>query len=98
MILKAKYYPNGELVDTVFLVETSPTWKAIVHGLGPVKKGIIWRIGSSTKVNTWRDPWIPETTIFQNQLEEGEKPDGVSSRCSSPAGITRVEIGQRDLA
>jgi hypothetical protein len=23
--------------------------------------------------------------------------DGVSSRCSSPAGITRIEIGQRDL-
>jgi hypothetical protein len=46
---KAKYYPNGDLVDTVFPGEASPTWKAIEHGLQFVKKGIIWRIGSGAK-------------------------------------------------
>jgi hypothetical protein len=62
-VLKAKYYPNGELVDTVFPVEESPTWRAVEHGLELLKKGIIWRISSGTKVNIWRDPWIPEITF-----------------------------------
>jgi hypothetical protein len=37
-VLKAKYHPNGELVDTVFLGEASPMWRAIEHGLDLVKK------------------------------------------------------------
>jgi hypothetical protein len=37
-VLKAKYYRNGDLVDTVFPGETSPTKKAIEHGLELVKK------------------------------------------------------------
>jgi hypothetical protein len=40
-LLKAKYYPNSNLVDTVFPSDTSPTWRAIEHGLELVKKGII---------------------------------------------------------
>jgi hypothetical protein len=50
-VLKAKYYLNGDLVDTVFPGEASPIWKVIEHGLDLVKKGIIWRIGSGSRVN-----------------------------------------------
>jgi hypothetical protein len=50
-MLKAKYYPMGELVDTTFPTEVSPTWRAIMHGLELLKKGIIWRIQSGAKVN-----------------------------------------------
>jgi hypothetical protein len=50
-MLKAKYYPNGDLVDTVFLGEASLTWRAIEHGLELAKKWIIWCIRSGTKVN-----------------------------------------------
>jgi hypothetical protein len=49
-LLRARYYPNGELIDTVFPSEGSPTWKAMEHGLDLLKKGIVWRIGSGTKV------------------------------------------------
>jgi hypothetical protein len=40
-LLKAKYYPGGELIDIVFPMEASPTWRAIEYGLELVKKGII---------------------------------------------------------
>jgi hypothetical protein len=49
-LLRARYYPNGELIDTIFPSEGSPTWKAVEHGLDLLKKGIVWRIGSGTKV------------------------------------------------
>jgi hypothetical protein len=40
-VLKTKYYPNGNLLDTSFPVDQSPTWRAIVHGLELLKKGTI---------------------------------------------------------
>jgi hypothetical protein len=58
-LLKAKYFPNGNLLDTAFPTNQSPTWKAIVHGLDLLKKGVCWRIGRGDSVRIWRDPWIP---------------------------------------
>jgi hypothetical protein len=40
-LLKAKYYPHGELVDMVFSGEASPTWRSIEYGLELLKQGII---------------------------------------------------------
>lgn len=58
-MLKAKYYPNGSLVDTPFGGNASPGLKAINYGLELLKKDIIWRIGNGQKVRIWRDPWLP---------------------------------------
>jgi len=58
-VLKAKYYPNGQLLDMAFPANQSQTWRAIAHGLELVKKGVIWRIGSGERVKIWHDPWIP---------------------------------------
>lgn len=58
-VLKAKYYPNGSIVDTSFGGNASPGWQAIEHGLELVKKGIIWRIGNGRSVRVWQDPWLP---------------------------------------
>jgi hypothetical protein len=33
MLLKEKYYPNGELVDKLFPGNASPTWRSIEYGL-----------------------------------------------------------------
>jgi hypothetical protein len=43
-VLRAKYYPQGNLVDTVFSGNPFPTWSAIVHGLNLLKEGLIWQI------------------------------------------------------
>ncbi|CAN6246919.1 unnamed protein product [Urochloa humidicola] len=58
-LLKAKYYPRGSVVDTVFSSNSSQTWQSIQHGLELVKKGVVWRIGCRSQVRIWRDPWIP---------------------------------------
>jgi hypothetical protein len=44
-VLRAKYYPQGNLVDTVFTDNPSPTWNAIAYGLKLLKHGLIWRVG-----------------------------------------------------
>ena len=58
-ILKAKYFPNGNLLDMAFPANASPTWKAIMHGLELLRKGAIWRIGNSKQIKIWRHAWIP---------------------------------------
>ena len=51
-LLKAKYYPRGNLLDTVFSSNCSAVWKGVVHRLELVKKGIIWRVGNGTMIKT----------------------------------------------
>jgi hypothetical protein len=57
-ILKAKYYPSGELIDTVFNQNVSPCWQGISHGLELLKNGIICTINSGTEEQIWLDNWL----------------------------------------
>jgi hypothetical protein len=58
-VLKAKYYPQGNIIDTVFTGNPSSTWTAIAYGLELLKKGLIWRTGNGQSVRIWQDNWIP---------------------------------------
>ena len=64
-LLRAKYFPNGNLMDTVFTGNASAVWRGIEHGLELVKKGFIWRVGCGSQIRTWRDPWIPRGLSFR---------------------------------
>jgi hypothetical protein len=70
-ILKAKYYPNGVLLDTVISGNGSSTWHAIEYGLELLKQGVIWRIGNGASVRAWRDPWIPRHVNHKPKTEQG---------------------------
>ena len=39
-LLKAKYFPVGNLIDTAFIQNSSPCWQGIMHGLELLKKGL----------------------------------------------------------
>jgi hypothetical protein len=58
-------------VDTVFCTDASPTWRGIEHGLDLVKKGIIWRVRSGSKIRIWRDPWVPRPSSLRLTLKKG---------------------------
>ena len=64
-VMKAKYYPHGHLLDTVFPQVTSTTWQGIMHGLELLKKGVIWRIRDGANINIWRDNWLPRDSGLQ---------------------------------
>ena len=64
-LLKAKYFPNGEMIDTVFPTDSSPSWKGIEFGLELLKKGIIWRVGNGDKIQIWRNNWIPKDSLLK---------------------------------
>jgi hypothetical protein len=58
-VLRAKYYPRGNLLDTVAAGEASQTWRAIEYGLELLKKGVVWRVGDGASIKIWRDNWLP---------------------------------------
>jgi hypothetical protein len=70
-VLKAKYYRNGFLLDTVFSGNGSSTWHAIEYGLELLKKGAIWRVGNGAKIKVWRDPWIPRESDHLPRSKQG---------------------------
>jgi hypothetical protein len=72
-ILKAKYFPNCDLIDAVFPADTSQTWKGIEHGPQLLKEGLIWRIADGKRVKFWKDRWIPRESSF--------RVSGMKSRC-----------------
>ena len=55
IVLKARYYPDGKLEDTVFAGNASSSWQAISYGLELLKKGLIWRVGNGRNIRVWRD-------------------------------------------
>lgn len=55
-LLKAKYYPNGHLLDKAFPKSSSPTWQGIIHGLELLKKEL--RVYDGRNINIWWDNWI----------------------------------------
>jgi ribonuclease HI len=70
-VLKAKYFPQGILTDTVFAGNASSTWRALEYGLELIKKGFIWRIGNGTSVRAWREPWIPRESYLRPITKQG---------------------------
>lgn len=58
-VLKAKYFPDGNLLDIVTASTASPTWRAIEYNLELLKHGNVWRVGNGSLLRIWRDNWIP---------------------------------------
>jgi hypothetical protein len=61
-VLRAKYYPDGDLLKAEEQKGISYSWRSIVRGLEAIKEGIIWRVGNGDDINMWVDPWIPRGT------------------------------------
>jgi hypothetical protein len=66
-LMKAIYYPRGNLIDTVFRSDASPVWHGIEHGLDLLKQGIVWRVGDGKNIRIWRDNWLPRKFALKPQ-------------------------------
>jgi hypothetical protein len=50
-VLRAKYYPNSDILKARPKAGSSFTWQSILAGLTPLKRGLIWRVGTRDKIN-----------------------------------------------
>ena len=58
-VLRAKYFPNGDLLNTKLKKGSSFTWQSIMAGVVSLRNGYIWRVGTGENIDICRDAWIP---------------------------------------
>ena len=57
-VLRAKYFPSGDILSMTEKPRISYSWRSIVRGVQALKDGLIWRVGDGTQINIWSDPWL----------------------------------------
>ena len=60
-VLKAKYFPEGDLLNCSLKKGSSYTWHSLWSGIQTFKRGHIWRVGDGSQINIWEDPNQPYT-------------------------------------
>jgi hypothetical protein len=73
-VLRAKYFPHGDLLSAVPQAGMSYVWRSILKGLGVLKEGIIWRVGDGKSIRIWDDPWLPTRFICRPATYDEDSP------------------------
>lgn len=59
-ILKARYFPEEDILNAKLKNKASYAWKSILHGRDLISKRMRYIIGDGTLGNMWTDSWIPD--------------------------------------
>jgi hypothetical protein len=70
-VLRAKYYPDGNILKAGPKAGCSFTWQSILAGVTMFKRGYIWRVGNGESINIWNDPWIQASADYKITSRRG---------------------------
>jgi hypothetical protein len=59
-VFKAKFFPNGTLLDATLNKRGSYAWQSILKARDIILKGAAWRVGDGKTIKIWRDKWLHE--------------------------------------
>ena len=62
---KAKYYPNGDVLNASLGNRPSYAWKSIHKSLEVIKQGTRWRLRNGKTIHIWDDKWLPTPTTYK---------------------------------
>ena len=62
-VLRAKYYPYGDIFAATATPGISYVWRSILQGVSVVKEGMVWRVGSGEHIRIWQDPLLPADVV-----------------------------------
>ena len=64
-LYKAKYFPNGDILNANLGNQPSDAWKSIPRSLEILKQGTRWRVRSGKTIHIWDDKWLPTSTTYK---------------------------------
>ncbi|KAL0407261.1 UNVERIFIED_CONTAM: putative mitochondrial protein [Sesamum latifolium] len=64
-VLKAKYFPNGDVFSATLGPRPSYTWRSVMAAQTLFRAGCHWRVGSGLQIRVWSDPWLPRPCLFR---------------------------------
>jgi hypothetical protein len=70
-VLRAKYYPDGNILNAGPKKGSSFTWQSIISGLQTFKRGHIWRVGNGRSIDIWKDHWVPGSMTRKIETARG---------------------------
>lgn len=70
-VLRAKYFPDGDLFEVKEKPGISYTWRSLLRGIEALKEGLIWRVGDGNVINIWSDRWIPNKATRRPKTPRG---------------------------
>ena len=58
-VFKARFFPNGSILDAKESTSASYAWRSILIGRNVLLKGGLWRVGDGKQIKIWGDNWLP---------------------------------------
>lgn len=77
-VIRAKYFPLGDILTEVMSSFLSSCWHGIFESLIVLKKGVRWQIVNDSSVHIWSDPWVPRPHSFRACIHRPGAPVRVS--------------------
>ncbi|KAA3480599.1 reverse transcriptase [Gossypium australe] len=68
-VLKAKYFPNDQFLNSKLGNSSSYTSKSIWAAKDILRKGLIWRVGTGNNISINYDAWMPDAFNFRLSSE-----------------------------
>ncbi|MCI20274.1 reverse transcriptase-like protein, partial [Trifolium medium] len=76
---KAKYFPNGNILQASNGTNPSYAWRSICQAKETIKRGSCWNVGNGQNISIWSDNWVPHQNGFK-----------ILSRPGSPIMVDKV--------
>ena len=70
-VLRAVYFPDGDILNATPTKGCSYVWRSIIQGATVFKKGYISRVGDGTHIKVWEHPWLPRGTTRRPSTPQG---------------------------
>ncbi len=64
-LLKAKYFPHTSFLEASVPGGASFVWRSICEANVVLKAGLRWRVGTGSRINIWKDAWLPTPTTHR---------------------------------
>lgn len=61
----AKYFPNGQFVETEVGKKASFAWRSIIAAQHLVKRGMRWQVGNGCRIHVWQDQWLTNRSTYR---------------------------------
>ena len=61
-MFKARFFPNGSILDARESSSASYAWKSILKGRDVISRGAVWRVGDGKQIRILGENWLPFKT------------------------------------
>ncbi|XP_023878442.1 uncharacterized protein LOC111990905 [Quercus suber] len=64
-VLKARYFPTGNLLNAKLGSSLSYSWRSIHSNLEIIRCGTRWIVGNGKQIHIWEDRWLPTPSTYK---------------------------------